>query len=161
MDELLLDSSYLFPIFGIELEYRNFESLFSNLTEKYALKYNPASLIEAKWYVLRKSKKERGWADALFQSYRRGLLSLQRDKRIESTSLTNERIEELADSLLTKFAIRDYFDRIIYSTAAELQCILLTEDGPLHELFRKVENIDLPKPKQMMKWRDLLALTPC
>ncbi|MDH2899925.1 MAG: hypothetical protein PXY39_03045 [archaeon] len=160
MDELLLDSSYLFPIFGIELEYRNFESLFSNLTEKYVVKYNPASLIEAKWYVLRKSKKERGWADALFQSYRRGLLSLQRDKRIESTSLTNERIEELADSLLTKFAIKDYFDRLIYSTAAELRCILLTEDGPLHELFRKVENIDLPKPKQMMKWKDLLARTP-
>jgi PIN domain nuclease of toxin-antitoxin system len=154
MDELLLDSSYLFPIFGIELEYRNFESIFSKLPEKYLLKYNPVSLIEAKWYVLRKSKKDK-WADALFQSYRRGLLSLQRDKRIESTSLTNERIEELADSLLTKFSIRDYFDRLIYSTAAELQCILLTEDGPLHEVFRRAQNIDLPKPKQMMKWKDL------
>lgn len=156
MDELLLDSSYLFPIFGIELEYRNFESVFSSLPEKYLVKYNPVSLIEAKWYVLRKSKKHRGRLDTLLQSYRTGLVSLLRDKRLESTPLTNELIEELSDSLLSKFALRDYFDRLIYSTAAHLGCILLTEDRPLHELFGKVEN-ELLKPRAVMTWKDLLS----
>lgn len=154
MDDLLLDSSYLFPIFGVQLEYRNFDSIFSRLPERYLVKYNPVSLIEAKWYVLRKS--EKGKEDTLLQRYRRGLLSLQRDNRLQSIPLTNERIEELSDSLLTKFAIRDYFDRLIYSSAAHLQCILLTEDGLLHELFRKAEN-DLPKPKGIMKWKNLLS----
>jgi hypothetical protein len=156
-EELLLDSSYLFPIFGIELEYRNFDSVFSQLPEKYFVKYNPASLIEAKWYVLRKSKRDEGRRELLLESYRRGLLSLQKDKRLESTQLTNDRIEETSDLLLKKFAIQDFFDRLIYSTAAELQSILLTEDGSLHEVFQKTqENGDMPKPKRMMKWRDLL-----
>ena len=156
MDELLLDSSYLFPIFGIELEYQKFESVFPTLPEKYLVKYNPVSLIEAKWYVLRKSKKkDKDQGDILFQSYREGLLSLQRDQKLESTPLTNEHIEELSDSLLTKFDIRDYFDRLIYSTAADLQCALITEDASLHEIFRRTNN-NLTKPKQMMKWKDLL-----
>ncbi len=156
MDDLLLDSSYLFPLFGVKLEYENFESVFPTLPQKYFVKYNPVSLIEAKWYVLRKSKKKRQGDDTLFQKYRRGLSSLQRDRRLESTPLTNEMIEELSDLLLTKFSIRDYFDRLIFSTASDLDCILLTEDGPLHDLFRKAQN-DLPKkPKAMMKWKDIL-----
>ncbi|MGI0078136.1 MAG: hypothetical protein ACRECH_00745 [Nitrososphaerales archaeon] len=156
MDELLLDSSYLFPIFGIKLEYRNFDSVFSLLHEKYLVKYNPASLIEAKWYVLRSSRKDERRAELLLESYRRGLLALQKDKRFESTQLTNERIEETSDSLLKEFAIRDYFDRLIYSTASELKCILLTEDRLLHEVFRKAEgSADLPTPKQVMQWKDL------
>jgi PIN domain nuclease of toxin-antitoxin system len=156
MDDLLLDSSYLFPIFGVELEYENFESVFPKLTQKYLVKYNPVSLIEAKWYVLRKSKKkDEGRKDTLLERYRKGLLSIQRDSRLESTPLTNDRIEELSDLLLTRFAIRDYFDRLIYSTAACLECILLTEDEPLHEVFRKTHK-DLLKPKGMMKWKEML-----
>jgi hypothetical protein len=82
-------------------------------------------------------------------------VSLQRDKRLESTSLTDEPIEELTDSLLTEFGIRDYFDRQIYSTTAHLKCILLTEGGSLHKLYRRAENT-LPKPKGMGKWKDVL-----
>ncbi len=157
MDELLLDSSYLFPVFGIELEYRNFASTFSKLRERYSVKYNPVSLIEAKWYVLRKSKKKDDAVheNSLLQSYRTGVLSLERDKTLQSTLLTNDQIEEISDALLTKFSIRDYFDRLIYSTAAHLECTLLTEDGSLHDLFKR-EDDDLPKPKELLKWKDLL-----
>lgn len=153
MDDLLLDSSYLFPIFGVGLEYRDFDVIFPRLPDRYSVKYNPVSLIEAKWYVLRQSRKK-GRED-LLEGYRRGLTSLERDRRLESTRLTNDRIEELSDSLLAKFSIQDYFDRLIYSTAAYLGSILLTEDGPLHEVFKKTD--DLPKPKRIMKWKDLLT----
>jgi hypothetical protein len=156
MDDLLLDSSYLFPIFGVELEYRDFESAFSEMLDRYSVKYSPASLIEAKWYVLRQSKKNMKDKEALFQSYRRGLSSLEKDHRLESTQLTNERIEELSDILLTRFQVEDYFDRLIYSTAANLGSILLTEDSLLHEIFKKASN-DLEKPKEMMRWKYLLA----
>ncbi len=58
MDNLLLDSSYLFPIFGVGLEYRDSESIFFKLPDEYSVKYSPVSLIEAKWYVLKQSKKK-------------------------------------------------------------------------------------------------------
>ncbi len=155
MDELLLDSSYLFPLFGIKLEYKNFEAVFpSSLSQRFVVKYNPVSLIEAKWYVLRESKKKREHEN-LVKSYRTGLSSLQRDKRLESTLLTNERIEELSDSLLATFEVKDYFDRIIYSTAANLQCTFLTEDDQLHNLFDNAKN-NLMKPKEIKKWKDIL-----
>ena len=47
MDDLLLDSSYLLPIFGVGLEYRDFELVFPKLADQYSIKYNPISLIEA------------------------------------------------------------------------------------------------------------------
>jgi hypothetical protein len=157
MDELLLDSSYLFPIFGVRLEYRDFESIFSKLSIRYSLIYNPVSLIEAKWYVLRQTRKRKASdGQDLLHSYRRGLLSLERDQRLESTQLTNEKVEELSDSLLAKFSIQDYFDRLIYSTAIDRRSIFLTEDGALHQVFNKTDSV-LPKPKKIMKWKDLLA----
>jgi hypothetical protein len=156
MDDLLLDSSYLFPIFGVELEYSDFELIFSKLPDQYSVKYNPVSLIEAKWYILRQSKKRKGKED-LLQSYRIGLLSLERDQRLQSTRLTNVEVEELSDTLLAKFGIQDYFDRLIYSTAAYLESTLLTEDGSLHEVFKKTDE-EMPKPKRILKWKDLMTM---
>jgi hypothetical protein len=155
MDEvLLLDSSYLLPVFGISLEYRNFETVFADLPQKYEVKYNPVSIIEAKWAILRRSRKLKNQRAILLQNYRQGLLSLQRDQRFNSTALTNDEIEEFSDLLLTQFDIRDYFDRQIYSTAVYLQCTLLTEDQTLHDLFGKTTN-NPSKPKGLLKWADL------
>jgi len=154
MDELLLDSSYLFPIFGVALEYRDFESVFPKLPDRYSVKYNPVSLIEAKWFILRKARNKKSEGATLLQSYRRGLLSLERDQRIQSTQLTNEKIEELSNILLAEFAMQDYFDRLIFSTAANLGSILLTEDSVLHEIFKKMDDDSL-KPKKTIKWKDL------
>ena len=155
-DELLLDSSYLFPLFGVKLEYKNFESAFPSLSQRYFLRYNPVSLIEAKWYVLRESKRKGknkgGGEDGLLQSYRTGISSLVRDRRIETTTFTNEKREELSDILLSKFHINDYFDRLIYSTAADLNCTLLTEDGSLHLLFNNSKkDYSLAKPQRSEK----------
>ena len=157
-EELLLDSSYLLPIFGIALEYRGFEKIFSDLPEKYVVKYNPVSLIEAKWAILRRSRKQRNQRTILLQNYRQGLLALQRDPGFQSTVLTNDEIEGISDLLLTQFDVGDYFDRQIYSTATHLQCNLLTEDVLLHELFRKNADNSLPKPKRLLKWTDLVKI---
>jgi hypothetical protein len=155
MDDLLLDSSYLFPIFGVGLDFRDFTTIFPKLTERYVMKYNPLSLVEAKWYVLRQIKKKKAGED-LLQSYRRGLLSLERDQKLESTQVTNEKIEEISDSLLAEYSIQDYFDRLIYSTAAYLGSALMTEDDSLFELFKKSSG-DIASPKKIMRWKDLLV----
>jgi hypothetical protein len=154
MDEILLDTTYLLPIFGVKLEYRDFEANFPNALEKYSVRYNPVSLIEAKWTVLRISRRNRDKRDVLLQSFRTGLMSLERDKRFQATAFTNDTIEESSDILLTKQNLSDYFDRQIYSTAVYHESILLTEDERLHELLKSPEN---PlKPKQMMKWKQLI-----
>ena len=70
------------------------------------------------------------------KAYSKGLLFLEKDTKIQSTSLTNEGIEELSDNLLTRLNVGDYFDRQIY-VAAYSHSILLTEDGELHDLFKK------------------------
>ena len=155
-DDLLLDTSYLLPIFGVELEYHDFEVVFSKLHERYSVRYNPVSLIEAKWIILKHSKRVPNQRDALLQAYRKGLLSLERDRRFQSTDLTSEGIEELSDILLTQLNVPDYFDRQIYSTAAQTHAILLTEDEPLHALFNK-KGSSLVKPKQIIKWKNLLV----
>lgn len=92
--------------------------------------------------------------DALLLAYRKGLMSLGRDSRFQNTVLTNEGIEEVSDILLTQLNVADYFDRQIYSTAACSHFTILTEDERLHELFKK--SGDLPKPKQIIKWKNLL-----
>jgi hypothetical protein len=155
MDEkktLLLDSSYLLPIFGAKLDYRNFESNFVKLPGMYYVRYNPVSLIEAKWYVLKMSKRKREGSSALYEAYRTGLLALQNeDSNIESTVITNERIEEISDTLIE--AIPDYFDRMVYSTAAYLKCVLLSEDSVLKNIFLK--NQRASKPAKVLKWNDI------
>ena len=156
VDELLLDTSYLLPIFGVKLEYRDFETVFSKLNERYAIIYNPVSLIEAKWIILKYSRKVPAQRDVLLQAYRKGLLSLEKDPRLQSSILISEGIEELSDNLLTELGVTDYFDRQIYSTAANLHFNLLTEDESLHELFNK-SGAKLPKPKKIMKWKNLLV----
>ncbi|MGC9148588.1 MAG: PIN domain-containing protein [Sulfolobales archaeon] len=55
---------------------------------------------------------------------------------MKQTILTNSEIERIADELLTKHGIQDYFDRMIYATAVHYDLVLLTEDNQLHELSR-------------------------
>lgn len=151
---LLLDTSYLLPIFGVGLEYRDFEAVFPALHEVYALRYNPVSLIESKWIVLRHGKKFPDMREALLKSYRRGIFSLEKDAHMQKTILTSEKIEEYADALLTKENISDYFDRLIYSTSAHFNYSLLTEDEKLHDIFKRSRA--LPKPRAVMRWKNLL-----
>ena len=48
MDELLLDTTYVLPIFGLNIELRDFEKTFLKLLKSYSVMYNPISLVEAK-----------------------------------------------------------------------------------------------------------------
>jgi len=56
-EELVLDTTYLLPIFGIDMRLKGFGELFPRLLASYAVLYNPVSLVEAKWIVLKLVKK--------------------------------------------------------------------------------------------------------
>lgn len=152
MDRLLLDTTYLLPVFGVGVGLRRYEELFPRLLERYFVLYNPVSVVEAKWIVLRLCRREPRRRADLLEAYRRGLRALLGDERLHQTPLTSPEIEEIADRLLAE--VRDYFDRIIYVTAAHGGAALATEDRELSSISRP----EIPSPKGIVAWSDLAAL---
>lgn len=153
MVELLLDTSYILPAFGLRIKLSKFEKSFPKLLQLYSVIYSPVSLIEAKWITLRAAKKEPSKRDTLLQRYRMGLKTLQGDERLKPSAFTDDSIEEIADELLLKEKLADYFDRIIYATAARYSISLLTEDD---DLWAIAKGGHVPQPKQVIKWEAVL-----
>lgn len=145
--ELILDTTYLLPIFGIGVGLPSYESLFPKLLGELSVRYSPLSLVEAKWISLSLSKKDPSKRDMLLSAYRRGLAAILFDERISATELTGPEVEVVADRLLLKFGLADYFDRMIYATAVVRNVILLTEDA---DLLRLARSPDAPRPKEAL-----------
>lgn len=152
MAELVLDTTYLLPIFGIGVELEGFETLFPELLVEYEALYNPLSVVEAKWISLKLGRSDPSRRERLLAAFTKGLKALLGDERLKQTELTNPEIEKTADILLLNAGVRDYFDRMIYATAVSRGASLLTEDEELKELAR-VE--DVPKPREVLTWSDL------
>ena len=53
--------------------------------------------------------------------------------------------------------VADDFNRLIYATAANRDGILLTED---EELARVAQRSDLPAPKRVIRWDDVVRKRP-
>lgn len=153
MDELLLDTTYILPIFGLKVELKGFQTTFPRLLNTRPVVYNPVTIVEAKWIVLKLVRKNPASGDALLRAYRSGLRALQSDERLKQTVLTDDAIEEVADRLLTQAKLKDYFDRLIYATSSHLGCTLLTEDGELHKIAMSGR---MPKPKRIVRWEELI-----
>lgn len=152
LDEVLLDTTYLLPIFGVGIDLRKFDTLFEKLLAEYTVMYNPISLIEGKWIVIRLAKANPSKRDLLFKAYRRGLEVLLRDEKLRQTILTNHEIEKVADELLFSYDLRDYFDRTIYATALYQNIRLLTEDD---EMVKLAKANHAPRPKEVLTWGDI------
>jgi PIN domain nuclease of toxin-antitoxin system len=72
------------------------------------------------------------------------------DKRMKQTRLTDGAVELIADRLLTDNRLNDYFDRMIYATAAAENSHLLTEDKALVGLTGAVGE---PGPLSIFSWK--------
>jgi hypothetical protein len=152
LDELILDTTYLLPALGIGIDLRDFGKKFPQVLEDYSVLYNPVNLVEGKWVVLRMGKRENMDVVGLLERYRVGLGAILRDGRLAQTSITDLRVEELADELLLKHRVNDYFDRMIYGTACAKEALLLTEDRELRELWKAGK---APRPSKVLAWKDI------
>ncbi len=150
MNDIMLDTTYILPILGIQVKLQSFTEIFPKLLSRYRLLYSPISIVEAKWIVLRIFKET--YNRNLLKRFRIGLASLLNDPRLEQTILTDSEIEEVADLLLIRANVKDYFDRVIYATAVRYQAILLTEDHVLHNIFKRS---NIPKPANVIDWGKL------
>lgn len=152
MAELLIDTTYLLPFFGVSVELVQFESRFEDVLGTYEVSYNPVSLVEAKWIVLKIIRRDPSSKNALLTSYRTGLKVLESDGRLRETALTSDAVETAADDL-HEAGMKDYFDRMIYATASERGCALLTEDRDLLKPGRGVKQ----KPGEALNWGQLVT----
>lgn len=153
MDELLLDTTYILPLFGLKVNLKDFDTNFPILMGKFLASYNPIALVESKWIILRLIRKNPSKRGDLLKAYRIGMSTLGSDNRLRQTILTDEMIEEIADRLLLEEGLSDYVDRLVYATAAHLNYALLTEDEDLHRIGKSGK---LDKPKKMTNWEKLI-----
>ena len=150
MNRILLDTSYLLPLFGIDVELDGLKENFTKMLKKFEVYYNTVSLIEVKFIVLRLLKD----GINLLEDYRIGLnIILAEEDHLKPTSFTNSEIEEVADRLLVDKGLKDYFDRMIYATSVVFKLALVTEDRKLRDL---ANNYPL-KPPVVYSWKDLLS----
>jgi hypothetical protein len=149
-EPLLLDTSYLLPVFGIDVGLSEFETRFPKILDEYDTHYNPVSLLEAKWISLRMGRGT--FRDKFLDRYRSGLAAIMTDERLAQTALTDGATELIADRLLTDDGIDDYFDRMIYATAASEKTHLLTEDEVLLGL---TDAAGRPAPRSVFRWKDV------
>lgn len=113
----------------------NFEGTLGKLLDTFSMRYDLVSLTEAKWIVLRLVRTNPGNESAFLDKYRAGLRALDSDNRMKAAQLTNDGVECVADELIMA-GVKDYFDRMICGTAADLGCTLLTEDDQPLKLKR-------------------------
>ncbi len=153
MAEIVLDTTYVLPIFGVKVDLMDFDKRFPVLLDDNLVMYNPVSLVEAKWIVLKLAKSNPASSEPLLEAYRVGLKVLLSEPRLRPTDLTNDGVELVADELLAKAELRDYFDRLIYATATHSDYSLLTEDELLHTTAKRGT---LPRPKKTLNWENIV-----
>ncbi len=73
MADLVLDTTYLLPIFGVGIRLKRFQTVFPKLLEEYRVLYNPVSIVEAKWIVLSLARREPNKRLKLLKRFRKGL----------------------------------------------------------------------------------------
>ena len=152
MDKILIDTTYILPLFGIKIKLEGIEVRLPEIFKKYKVIYSSLSIVEAKWIILKLIKKYPSKKDIFLKSFRNGLKVLLTEENIYKTRLTTPEVEDIADLLLLKAGIKDYFDRMIYATAVNQESILMTEDMELKSL----ENSELPKPKKIISWEEII-----
>jgi len=156
--KLLLDTTYLMPLAGIETEKfssRDFAELYS--MEGIELLASPISLIEIKWIIIGGTRGRPALREMLRRRYRDLLDLVLYGGVVGLTPLLDERIDWEENKLLD-LGISDYFDRVIFSTAIHYADALLTEDKNLHSLWRGSE--DYRGSITLYTWRDFKALHP-
>lgn len=144
MKRILLDTTYILPLFGISVRIPNLKDKLISLAQDSKLFINSLSLLEAKWKVLKLAKR----VPELTESYLEGLFFILNRRVIEVVNFYEYEVESIATAL-NRFH-GDYFDCSILASAYVYADIFVTEEKErMHDLisnlptesslFRKVD----------------------
>jgi len=136
-----LDTTYIMPLFGIETDKFSRKDLAKLLNIKnMCFLVSLISLVEIKWIIISKTRKNTKLRKTLREKYNKGLDVLYYRSKIKIPSLITPEIDETENKLLD-FGLSDYFDRIIFSMAYHEADILLTEDQEIHNMWKDHQDI--------------------
>jgi len=152
IDKVLLDTTYLLPVFEIETNKFSKRDLELLLDSGIELFFNPISLIEIKWVLIRLTKRDKRKLGLLRKVYNESVDYLLCCEEIKPTILLNGEICRLED-ILYDAGIKDYFDRIIMATAKVFTGRLLTEDDDLADVVKNLKEFE---DLEVLNWRQLV-----
>lgn len=141
---ILLDTSFLLPSLGIEVEQSVTEALSKLSDGKNKPFYSDLSLLESSWMAIKQIKKG-NYQDAI---YRKGLLSITKTGYYEVVSTdANDYLVALS---FYQNGHKDMIDNLLYATALSNGCQFLTIDDQLRRFIKdkKYENVILA-PKDL------------
>ena len=140
-NKILIDTTYLLPLFGIEIEKFSLQNMQYLLEVDAEVIYNPISLIEIKWVILKLTKKNKKTLKQMRETYNETLEYLTTTDEIKQTPLITPEISQLEDKL-NDHGIKDCFDRIITATAKIYADIFLTEDKKLVQQVKTIKEFE-------------------
>jgi predicted nucleic acid-binding protein len=137
--KILLDTSFLLPTLGIDVEREVIETLSKLESREDLLFYSDWSLLESSWLAVRQIK-QGNYQEAI---YRRGLLSITKTKVYDAVDMNPE--DYLKALRFFQMGHSDMIDNLLYATALRNHYQFLTIDTELALFVTKnsVENIIL------------------
>jgi predicted nucleic acid-binding protein len=137
--KILLDTSFLLPTLGIDVEREVIETLSKLESREDLLFYSDWSLLESSWLAVRQIK-QGNYQEAI---YRRGLLSITKTKVYDAVDMNPE--DYLKALMFFQMGHSDMIDNLLYATALRNHYQFLTIDTELALFVTKnsVENIIL------------------
>lgn len=134
---ILLDTSFLLPSLGIEVEREVMDTLRRLESAEYRLVYSDWSLLESNWIAVRQMRRG-SFNESIF---RRGLLSITRMGYY--TAVTSEAEDYLMALAFVQDGHPDMIDSLLYATALRRGHSFLTIDRDLQDFVtrNKVQNV--------------------
>ncbi|MFW9804718.1 MAG: hypothetical protein ACFFFC_18825 [Candidatus Thorarchaeota archaeon] len=137
IQRILLDTSFLLPTLGIEVEQEVMQVLSKLVHEKTQLFYSDWSLLESSWVAIRQIK-QGNYQESI---YRRGLLSITRTQVYDSAVMSPE--DYLTALRFFQQGHMDMIDNLLYASALRNQYQFLTIDNELLQFIinNRIENV--------------------
>ena len=132
---ILLDTSFLLPTLGIQVEERVMKAIGSINLEDSEIFYSDLSLLESSWIAIKQMKQGNFQAN----TFRKGMLSITRTGYYTALSTRGE--DHLDALVFYQEGHKDMIDNLLYAICLNNDCRFLTIDDDLKH-FVKEHGID-------------------
>ena len=133
MKKVLLDTTYILPLLGIEIDIPNLREKIIFLAKNFKLMLNSLSILEAKWKILKLAKKE----PSILESFSEGLLFLTKGEVFEIIPFYTYEVDLIATTL-HKYH-KDYIDcSILASAYINADTFITEEKNKMQKLLEQI-----------------------
>ena len=133
MKKVLLDTTYILPLLGIEIDIPNLREKIISLAKNFKLMLNSLSILEAKWKILKLAKKE----SSVLESFSEGLLFLTKGEVFEIIPFYTYEVDLIATTLYKYH--KDYIDcSILASAYINADTFITEEKNKMQELLEQI-----------------------